>query len=407
MQGLSSVWRLRLQAYERLFVGFSGGLDSTVLLHILASDDALRNKLQAVHVHHGLSAQADAWQTQCETFCTQLGVNFSAHAITLKTTANLEEAARDARMTLFEDMLEARDAVLLAHHADDQAETLLLNLLRGAGLDGLAAMPEQKTLGAGDVLRPFLKQPRAALLAYAKAHQLTWVEDESNQETHFSRNFLRHEILPKLKTRWPQAVNALNRCSAHASVAKQTLDALAFQDCPALKLPAPKLALSTLYALPSARLQHVLRIWLRQQHVKAPSQSVLSHLIDDVIHAKPDAMPELNFGSVSIRRYKAHLYLLHNKAPRGLSTEAIIQKLISLGFCMPDNAALTVRYRTGGETIRWRGHTRTLKKLFQVLGVPPWLRDTIPLVFIDNTLVAVLDFAIADDYVKERAHDTV
>ncbi|MDX2345721.1 MAG: tRNA lysidine(34) synthetase TilS [Legionella sp.] len=388
MWGLDSAIHKRLLSSRRLWVGLSGGLDSTVLLHLLASNNQLRDKLHAVHIHHGLSQHADAWHTHCKAFCAQYHIQFTLKSIQFNKTANLEATARDARRAVFDALIHPSDCLLLAHHKNDQAETLLLNLLRGTGIDGLAAMPQTQPFGEGDLIRPLLHLTREDLNAYAKQHALTWIEDESNQDTHFSRNYLRHEILPRLKTRWPDALSALNTCATHAQAATKNLDDLAYLDCPELALKPLKLELHALYDLPRQRLAQVLRTWLKQHNIKLPTTGVLHALITEVIFARQDATPCVRFHHIAIRRYQDVLYLVRE-------TELV---------CKASN---TKRFRQGGERMRWRGHTRSLKYIFQTLGVPPWLRDTIPLIFVDNTLVAVLDFAIADGYTKEDVYDTV
>ncbi|MCH9755821.1 MAG: tRNA lysidine(34) synthetase TilS [Gammaproteobacteria bacterium] len=415
MWGLDAVWRERFLSYRRLVVGLSGGLDSTVLLHVLLREPKLLDKLHAVHIHHGLSQHADAWQAHCRAFCSAHNIKFSAESITLESNSNIEETARNARLNVFNDLIDVSDCLVLAHHQDDQAETLLLNLLRGTGIDGLAAMPALKTFGRGHLARPLLCQKRETLQAYAEQHQLVWVEDDSNKDTDFSRNYLRHEILPRLKARWPTAVQALNTCAAHAEKATQNLEDLACLDCPELALKPSQLALRGLYDLPAARLNQVIRVWLKQQAIKLPSTRVLNILVNEVIFAKQDATPCVQLDGMVVRRYRDVLYLLRPDMPQSIAhvpcSSVYVPRLLSQGFCMPSDSQISVRFRCGGERMFWRGHRRSLKKLFQTLGVPPWLRDKIPLIFIDNTLVAVLDFAIADGYcdsqIKEDVYDTI
>ncbi len=393
MWGLDKAAYAQLLSCRRLVVGFSGGLDSTVLLHALVSDLRLSDKLHAVHINHNLSQHANAWQAHCETFCNQHAIKFTAKQISMSSASNLEACARDARRMIFKELIGSTDGLLLAHHQDDQAETLLLNLLRGTGINGLAAMPVVQSFGPGYLIRPLLNQTRAALQAYAKLHELTWINDESNEDTYFSRNYLRHEILPRLKARWPRAVQSMNQCAKHAQAATENLVDLARLDCPLLALKQATLALHQLYDLPRARLAEVLRVWLKQQGILSPETRVLGVLIEQVIFARRDALPCVQLGDVQVRKFQDRLYIVPNTP----STHVPVYPI----------STYRIQFRMGGERMRWRGHTRTLKYIFQTLGVPPWLRDTIPLVFIDNTLVAVLDFAIADGYKKEDIYETV
>ena len=196
---LTADWQQKFTHYQKLVVGFSGGLDSTVLLHHLASQPELIGKLQAVHVHHGLSEHASDWQTHCQRFCDTVNVPLIVRQVTIARRGNIEEGARIARYQVFSSLLNEHELLLLAHHCDDQAETLLLQLLRGAGVDGLAAMASIKHFAKAAIARPFLQHSRKIIEAYAKEHRLTWVDDESNQDSAFSRNYLRHHIIPLLQ----------------------------------------------------------------------------------------------------------------------------------------------------------------------------------------------------------------
>lgn len=384
----------RLAGHTRLWVGLSGGLDSMVLLHALSCEPELVSKLHAVHVHHGLSPEADAWQTHCEQVCAAYAIPITVKHVGLDNKqSNLEEAARDARFKIFSTCIEEPNSCLvLAHHQDDQAETLLLRLLRGAGVDGLASMKPYRAFGSGYVARPLLDTPKHQLEAYAKAHALVWVDDESNQDLKFSRNYLRHEIIPRLKQAWPRAVESISACAEHCQEAQANLDDLAYLDCPELALNPDKLSLAALSILPSRRLKHVLRVWFKNQDIKALSAVKLDVLIQEVVFAKPDAMPMLCMGGITVRRYQDKLYLVRAlKKPK-------LKTLILPELRVPEGEHVDVRFRAGGETLVLHGQTKRLKSLFQTWGVPPWERDTIPLIFIGNKLAAVLDFAIGDDY---------
>ncbi len=385
----------QLACHTRLWVGLSGGLDSMVLLHALACEPTLASKLHAVHVHHGLSPHADAWQAHCEHVCAALSVPLVTHHVQLdKHQANLEEAARDARFEIFETCVQQHDCLVLAHHQDDQAETLMFRLLRGTGIDGLAAMKTYRAFGRGHVARPFLTIRKHQLHTYAKTHALVWVEDESNQARQFSRNYLRHEIMPRLQTIWPRAIERISSCALHSQEAQANLDDLAHIDCPELALKPSHVSLETLRALPLRRLKNVLRVWLKHQDMQALSTVQLKVLIREVVFAQSDAMPLMRIQSCTIRRYREVLYVVRDvKKPK-----PCVIPTLPVALQIPEGAQVDVRYRKGGETLFLHGQTKSLKSLFQIWGIPPWERDTIPLIFIDNTLAAVLDFAIGDDY---------
>jgi len=226
------------------------------------------------------------------------------------------------------------------------------------------------------------------------------VDDESNQAIKFSRNYVRHEILPRLQHTWPRAVESISLCAEHAQEARANLDDLAYLDCPELGLKQDYLLLETLRDLPIRRLKNVLRVWFKNQGLKALSTARLHVLIQEVVFAKPDAMPLLTIGKSTVRRYRDVLYLVglkHLKPKNPLVTPTVP------GLRVPTGAHVEVRFRVGGEALVLHGQTKTLKSLFQTWGVPPWERDSIPLIFIENKLAAVLDFAIGDDYYENRS----
>ncbi|MDF1684719.1 MAG: tRNA lysidine(34) synthetase TilS [Legionellaceae bacterium] len=389
----------RFAGHTRLWIGLSGGLDSMVLLHALSCEPALASKLHAVHVHHGLSPQADAWQAHCEEACAALNIPLEIQHVQLdKNQSNLEEAARDARFKIFDACIQSNACLVLAHHQDDQAETLLLRLLRGSGVDGLGAMQVYRPFGRGYLARPLLDTRKHQLLAYAKQHALVWVDDESNQELRFSRNYLRHEVMPRLQETWPRAIESMSACASRCQEAQANLDDLAYLDCPDLALKQPKLSLTDLRDLPIRRLKQVLRVWFKNQDIKALSAVQLEVLIQDVVFTKPDAMPLMRLGKLAIRRYRDVLYVMRDgEQPKACDYLSALSAL-PVALRIPEGAQVEVRFRVGGERLKLNGQTKSLKALFQAWGVPPWERDRIPLIFIDNTLAAVLDFAIGDDY---------
>ncbi|MBV2205059.1 MAG: tRNA lysidine(34) synthetase TilS, partial [Pseudomonas sp.] len=255
----------------RWCVAFSGGLDSTVLLQLLA-DLARREALpplRAIHVHHGLQPAADAWPEHCRRVCTALGIPLEVVHVQVEAGCSLEQAARQARYAAIEMRLEEGEVLLTAQHRDDQAETLLFRLLRGAGVRGLAAMPARRRLGRGWLMRPLLDVSRGELEAHARRLGLAWVEDPSNDSLDFSRNYLRHQVMPLLAQRWPQSVTTLARTAAHMTEAQRLLDELAEMDLAMMAppaayawLPVPSLMLGPMLSLSPARQRNALRHWL-------------------------------------------------------------------------------------------------------------------------------------------------
>ena len=406
---------LHLASYRRLWVGFSGGLDSTVLLHYLSHHTMLSANLRALHVHHGLHANADDWQKHCERLCAVWQVPLVCRSVTLLGRSNLEEKARLARYQVFASLLDKGDALLLAHHGNDQAETLLLHLLRGTGIDGLAAMPMLKPFANGHVIRPFLKHTRPQLEAYALRHMLSFVEDDSNEDTTLSRNYVRHHILPLLQEKWPSAVSQMMRTAQHCQQAKKNLGVLANLDCPTRNHQPGILALASLHGLDDARVTNVLRHWWQENGLRPPSEQTLYRLIHEVIAARDDANPKLLFGDVEIRRYQQRLYCVRKEDARSFSDinwSFFPRPLVFSGYSLsaipdhngvwiPEGAVVQVRFRSGGEELYWHGQHKSLKKLLQLWHVPPWQRDTIPLIYVNGELAAVVGYATNDRYLNQ------
>jgi tRNA(Ile)-lysidine synthase len=413
---LDADWLKKLSLYKRIFVGFSGGLDSTVLLHSLATHPSLLNQITAVHINHGISPNAFAWQRQCQQFCQKYQIPLIAQQVEFERQANIEEEARKARYQSFANLLTTEDCLLLGHHLDDQAETLLLQLFRGAGIDGLAAMQAIKKFAQGVLLRPFLKLSREILENYALTEQLKWINDESNLNTDFSRNYLRHQILPLLEQRWPAVVNNLVRTTHHCQQAQANLEDLAKIDCPALNQKSTMLPLSSLKDLGFARVSNVLRVWLKLNQIKLPSTLIFKRIISEVIEAREDAKPQVVWKEGCVRRYQQTLYLSSNEPAVLLQTQNWISfpqtleikglarlqvKITNQGLVLPTPAQIEIRFRQGGELFHWHGQTKQLKKLFQEWHIPPWQRDSIPLLYVNKQLAVVIGYAISDLFYGE------
>lgn len=419
---LSPQWIAQLGNFSRLIVGFSGGLDSTVLLHVLASQSSLRNKLVAVHVNHGISSNAFSWQKHCAVFCKNFEIEFISESVTFDRSANIEEGARNARYEVFTSLLKANECLLLGHHLDDQAETVLLQLFRGAGVDGLAAMSESGSLGLGILARPFLLNTRGQIEEYATVHHLSWITDESNQDIHYSRNFLRHQIIPLLASRWPGVAGNIARTAGHCQQARVNLDELALQDCPELITPSQSLSIEPVKSLSFDRIANVLRVWLKKNQIRFPSTVTFQRIIHEVIFAAEDTTPLVSWDNIHIRRYQSYLYIdrikeiylpastLWTDFPNPLSLEdtgiVLAVKKANEGISVPHDAAITIKFRQGGELFSWHGQTKQLKKLFQQWGIPPWLRDRTPLLYINDQLAAVAGYAVSDLFFTRNSSDT-
>jgi tRNA(Ile)-lysidine synthase len=291
----------RLAAHARVCLGYSGGLDSSVLLHLLTGlRQPMGFTLTAVHIHHGLSVNADAWAAHCQTCCDQLGVPLSVRRVTLRPDGHgLEDAARVARQRIYAE--QQAEYLILAHHLDDQAETLLFRLLRGAGVQGLSAMAEQSRLADKIVLRPLLSVSRADLLAYAMATGTTWIDDESNTDQTLTRNWLRHSVFPLLETRFPASRTLLARTAAQMAESAALLEELAREDLIRVA-EGEGLRLDRLSQLSAARARNLLRYWLRRECGLSPGRAWTDEALRQLLQARPDHHPELVLGDWYLRR---------------------------------------------------------------------------------------------------------
>lgn len=407
-------------AGRRVAVAFSGGRDSVALLHALVSlRDTTGILPSAIHVHHGLSPQADAWVAFAENFCKDLAVPLRVERVDVPANSGqgIEAAARIERYRVFAEC--TADLLLLAHHQDDQAETLLFNLLRGAGVHGAAAMPALRRLprpGGADLLlgRPWLAVPRAAIDAYLSAARLDHIEDPSNLDQAFSRNHLRHEILPRLNQRYPQAASSLANAARRFGEAAQLLDVLANLDLAEVSQDG-RLDWVALNRLDLPRQKNLLHRWLAQHGEVVSSEAGLGEFLRQCRAAAADAQVAMVFGGLSLRRWQGQIYRVAQTLP-ALSPNRVWQGESVLAWCggevrLPDSVGcglradllageVEIRSRQGGETIRLRsgGPSRPLRLLFQERGVPPWERLLLPFLWVDGRLAAVGGIGIAAEF---------
>lgn len=306
--------------------------------------------------------------------------------------------------------------MLTAHHQDDQAETVLLQLLRGAGPKGLAAMPALKPFAQGWLGRPLLSFTRAQLTKFAEQHALQWIEDESNTNTHFTRNFLRHDIMPLLRKRWPEVSNTLARVAENCAQAQQILDDVAEQDLQTLQgSSANTLSITKLRDKDVVSQRHILRAWLNQLNFPLPSAVKLKQIQQDMLYAREDKLPHFSWRGIELRRYRDDLYAMP-KLPSNVAQQdrdwdlaqtLVLPNIGTLSTTLTQSMGLrcditkvNVRFRKGGETLRLPGRSchHELKKLFQDWGIPPWQRQRIPLVYVEDQLAAVVGYAVSEDF---------
>lgn len=405
-----------------VLLGLSGGKDSVVLLHLL---NTLRTRfgfeLRAMHVHHGLSPHADAWADFCQDLCQSLDIPLKISRVTIpgKPAAGIEAAARAAR---YQALLgEPADFVAVAHHQDDQAETLLLQLMRGAGVKGLSAMPGHDT--GRRLIRPLLDTSRADISNYAELHALSWVDDESNLDSRYERNHLRHQILPALEQRFTSVRGALARSAAHMAEAAHLLDELALVDAGRC-MREQRLVVSELQRLSEARARNLLRWWLASQELVLPSTSRLQEMLKQLLDARQDAQVKLSIGAPGtyLRRYQDMVYLdqeqpaepfaltWHGEAmlrlPDGSSLQFVRGVATGLAYERLGIDRLRIAQRTGGERFKpdLARPSRTLKHLLQEANMPPWQRQRLPLIYHEGKLALVPGIGVSAE-LQAREHE--
>ncbi|OGT91602.1 MAG: tRNA lysidine(34) synthetase TilS, partial [Gammaproteobacteria bacterium RIFOXYB2_FULL_38_6] len=478
----------QLTSHRKFLVAYSGGLDSHVLLYSLMQ---LRKKipaiyLRAVHVHHGLSANADHWAAHCEKICSDWQIDFILRRVQIKknSSCSIEALAREMRYQTITDVLEKNEVLLTAHNQNDQAETILLQLIRGAGPRGLAAMPEKKLFGSEketELIRPLLSFSRKNLQDFAEKEKLNWIEDESNQLIHFDRNYLRQEILPSLEKRWSGVIKNLSRSAEHSAESFHLLDETADQDLQTIEHQKNVLAIFDLLKLSSVRQKNVLRRWLHLAGAPMLETLQLEHVRKDLLYSKEDAQPKIKWQHFILRRYQHQLFLEKEKNKNlkqdfkknsltwdlkweDLTSNLIlpndvgklsVEKIYPLQMKLNDttqkdsssvskqgdekktdcrdksrlvrsnkttntqaeilsliklkNKKITVRFRQGGEWMHplHRSKGTTLKHLFQEWQIPPWKRNSIPLIFCDDQLIAVVGFDIEKKFAAKEDEEGV
>ncbi|MBS0350321.1 MAG: tRNA lysidine(34) synthetase TilS [Proteobacteria bacterium] len=408
---------------KALLLAYSGGLDSHVLLHSLWQLRELYPSLsiKAVHVHHGLSANADFWLAHCSRICNQLQIDFVAKRVNSKPKPgeSIEAWARKARYNILESLLSKNDILLTAHTQNDQAETLLLQLLRGAGPKGLASMAYQQSFGNGHHFRPFLNLTRQELKKYALHYQLSWIEDDSNTDLRFDRNFLRHQILPLLQQRWPAAVENIARSAGHCAEAASLLNELAQIDLENNQ-PQDQLDLAILRKLKPTRQRNLLRYWFDLRKCGQPNSAKLYRIQEEMICGRVDSQPQISWGQWILRRFKDRLRLIQATAlnelpiiPWDLSTPLLLPgNLGQLVACKNQKGGLSthldpqkisIRFRRGGERcqLTYKNHA-ALKKLFQQWQTPQWERGQIPLLYYNEDLAAVIGYCVCAPFAANK-----
>lgn len=405
---------------ENIYIAYSGGMDSHVLLHLSSSIVEIKPKITAVYVHHGLLVEADQWEAHCDAIALDLGVRFQCLKVNGQKIIGQspEEAARNARYSALKPLLGKHDILLLAQHCEDQLETVLLQLFRGAGIQGLSGIPLISDFGAGKKCRPFLNISKQAIKDYAKKNQLSWVEDPSNQSNNFDRNFLRNQIIPQLKQRWPRLEKTVSRTARHCTVSHYQIKDISEKLLNQLFDETDQtLNITRLLDLETDKQYLVIRQWFKCKQLRMPTEKNLQTIVNEVVLANESANPEIKIQRHSFRRYRKKLYCLKENHkniweegawPEGLMQLKLTDRqsltLLDAPKGIPkliwDNSEVTIKFRQGAEKIKLpeRDGRHSLKKLFQEKAIPPWERSQIPLIYINGDLAAITDLWISADF---------
>lgn len=408
-----------LQPHPHLLVAFSGGLDSTVLLHqlvMLRDTQAANFYIRAMHIHHGLSPFADEWAEHCRKICEQWNVSLDVQRVQLVDDGlGIEAHARAARYQALAETIRSEEVLLTAQHLDDQCETFLLALKRGSGPAGLAAMPQRLPFGSTELIRPLLGKTRKELEAWANEHQLTWIEDESNQDDSYDRNFLRLRVLPEIQQRWPHFPQSVARSAQLCGEQEQLLDELLAEQLNELVQGDGAIFIEPLLSVSAIRRAALLRRWFAMHKAPMPSRAALVRLWNEVATSREDANPRLKFGDYEVRRYQGALYWL--PITNGLGDEIVPWSAPFGPLRLPDglgtlhcgvdglevrapldNEPVTVRFKASGRFhIVGRERGRSLKKIWQEAGIPPWQRERTPLLYYGEQLIAALGIFVTRD----------
>lgn len=408
---------VNINQHRHLLVAYSGGIDSTVLLHalvVLKQQTLLDLQLNAIYIHHGISQHADSWAAHCQSQCQLWNVPCAVKKVNITLeSGNIEAQAREARYAEITKQMRDQTVLCTAQHLDDQSETFFLALKRGSGPTGLSAMPAESQFGNNLFLRPLLDISRQQIEQYAKENQLSWVEDESNQDTHYDRNFLRQTVLPQLNHRWPHFNQMVARSAALCGEQQQLLDELLNESFNQIVDESLSIAIMPLLKISPIKRNALLRMWFKQHQIIMPSRQQLDLIWQTVALAKEDSNPQFCLNSKQIRRYQNKLYLLpvyQNLQPVCLDWD------LERPLILPDNLGqiktlnctdmsssanccrrpnidekVSIKFTAQGQfSIIGRHGSRQIKKLWQEFAIPPWQRSRIPLIYYNETLIAAV-----------------
>lgn len=410
---------------NNLYISYSGGIDSHVLLHLIASSDVLRNSytIKAIHVDHGLQAQSKQWAEHCQAVCQEYAMACELISLNCQPPVgvSVQAYAREQRYQAIFQQMPQQSCLLTAHHQDDQAETLLLQLMRGSGVQGLAAMPVWQCRHANTLFRPFVnKVTRHSILEYAQSHQLQWIDDPSNDKMYYDRNYLRQAVMPALTQHWPSLSKTLARSARLCAETSSLLSEIAEQDIAMCLDNDGGLKLDSLKKLSQARQKNSLRFWLQQQGLLLPSEVLMQQMHQQLLNSREDAEPVINHHDRQLRRYHNTLYCMTKLTdatmpviPWDLSQSLDLPENLGRlsaelsmeqGIFVEDKHSVSVRFRQGGERCQPVGRvgSHPLKKLMQEWNIPPWKRDKIPLIFVYEEIAQIVDYCICQPFSAKK-----
>lgn len=417
IQHLHNTVLTKIGEHREVLVAYSGGIDSSVLLHALVciqQQHLADLKIRAIYIHHGISQHADHWAKHCQQQCDDWQIPCIIEHVTLALDAgNIEQQARDARYQAIAKHLQANTALCTAQHLDDQCETFFLALKRGSGPTGLSAMPEVMLLNNHYRLRPLLTISRQQIEHYANAYHLRWVEDESNQDDYYDRNFLRLNVLPTINQRWPHFNQMVARSADLCHEQQDLLDELLQPTFIVLVDQQKSLLLEPLYIISAAKRNALLRMWFKVHNAIMPSRKQLASIWQTVIMAKDDSNPQFILHDHQIRRYQNRLYLLPKYydllsivlnwnleqpllLPDGLGLLTVTESNMDCRLPIADEQVSVRFYAKGSYHIVGRKGSRQIKKLWQEFGIAPWMRSRIPLVFYNEQLITAVGVFVTE-----------
>lgn len=409
----------------KFWIAYSGGMDSSVLLHLFYSNKCKINQdIEVLYVNHGLQEEANDWGEFCKNQCQQYDLPFIQIEVDKDCPKGMsvEEWAREERYSLIENVMSENDVLFTAHHQDDQVETFFLQALRGSGPRGLASMPLIKKWANAFHARPLLNYSRDKLKCYAEENELSWCVDKSNSDCRYDRNYFRHEVIPVIEARWPAYRETISRLIKHQREYKTLLDDIACSD---IKLAKHKdtasLDLDVIKELSSERQKNLIFLWLKELNLDSPGSRNIEQIISDIIYSTVEKAPCVNWTNVEVRRYKNLLYASKIIARHDINVEyrwkpedvlnIFDETLVAksehgkgISKLKTKNADFVIRYRQGGEKIHPANltHSKTVKQLFQERSVLPWLRDRVPLIYINGNLAVIPGFCVDKNYSADK-----